>query len=320
MSENLQTAFDKLVAYSDKVYDFAEAQEITEGYVLNTPRLRPDDGRRFATVFANLAPRGDADFFNSLNIMLGRQGFYLPAEPSVFDKDKHLPQRVNIPLFKEVIESLSKCRYSDCVSDDFVDKFQSYILQTVRSFDLTGKDIEKLSGYFQDNPCRNRKMAKLYEKMPEKICEVQNNKVNYEISQLNNWAFGYKNDDLLKKLSLRSTCINLLYKRLVDEQSIGYINPQDFYQQHRLEMSRRVRDLTGTLDKEGKIICRKYAINKVYKAEAASDNFKIDTLFSILGKYADQPFHDDCLSVLKAIGGGDKSRNVRMPLNERLCR
>ena len=319
MSENPQKDFDNLAANLDKVCNFEAAHRIMEDYALHTPHIRPDDGQRFAAVFADLAPRSNDIDFNSLDIMLGRRGFYLPFEPEIFDKNDRSSQRVDISLLKDVIRNLGNRGYSDSVSDDFVENFQSYILKKVSLFDLKNDDILRLSSYFQDTSPRNRKIAKLFAQMPEKISAIHNDKIGREINELNAWAFKYKNDDLLKKLSFRSTCINLMYRRLVQEQSIRYINPQDFYQQHRLEMNRRVRELTGTLDKDGKTICRKYAINKVYKAEAADDNFKIDSLFTAIEKYADQPFYNDCCSVLNAIHGGDKSREVYMPFIERWC-
>lgn len=44
---------------------------------------------------------------------------------------------------------------------------------------------------------------------------------------LNRWAFAFKSDDLLKKLSFRNTYVNLLYERLVREHEIKTSFPKN---------------------------------------------------------------------------------------------
>ena len=120
-------------------------------------------------------------------------------------------------------------------------------------------------------------------------------------------------DDLLKKLSFRNTYVNLLYERLVREHEIKNIVPEEHYRRHRLIVQRQIRELTGTLDAKGKEICRKYAINKVYKAVAGNDKFKLQSAAHALEKYEGESFYPETTAVLSALDGGVKNRDVRLP-------
>lgn len=143
--------------------------------------------------------------------------------------------------------------------------------------------------------------------------QIQRQKRERDINMLNRWAFAFKSDDLLKKLSFRNTYVNLLYERLVREHEIKNIVPEEHYRRHRLIVQRQIRELTGTLDAKGKEICRKYAINKVYKAVAGNDKFKLQSAAHALEKYEGESFYPETTAVLSALDGGVKNRDVRLP-------
>ena len=142
---------------------------------------------------------------------------------------------------------------------------------------------------------------------------VHKQKRNRDMRSLNRWAMAFNSDDLLKKLSFRNTYINVAYARLVRQTDTKDLNPEELYRRHRLDVQKQVRDLTGTRDAKGKEICRKYAVNKVYKAIAGQDKFKLQCVQHALAKYRDEAFCRETAAILAALDGGDKNRNVLLP-------
>ena len=319
MTDNSRKDFNKLASELDYIQDFPEANRVIENFAMHLSKPHPSDYRKFAVVIGKLAPQSNAIAFNSLDIILLRQGFFLPNELDLFDKTEKKPTRLDVTLLRDFITNIAQFDHNKPIAPDFTARFQKYILTKVQFYDLNRQDLAQLSSYFSGNACQNPQIAEIFKQMPAQIEATHRKKLNHEIASLNKWAFGFpdlKNDDtdLLKKLSFRSAYINLLYRRLIQEHTIRNISPQQFYQRHRLQSSIRVKNLIGTCDDNGRQICRKYAINKVYKAEANSDNFKIDILQKALIPYKDYPFYQSCRNILSAIYGGEKYRQVQSPM------
>lgn len=317
MTDNKANAvkeFEDLFVNVDNVYDYAEAYNTMENYVLSGQKIDNKGFDKLVTVFAKLSPKDDYVSFYPINMLLWRKSS--PQEQELFDDITASSRRPDINALSRIIQITDKVNsdFSSRIPDSFIKRYQDFILEKIKTTDFSTQDIEQLSQTFANCESHNPKLQKMYQLMPDMMRKTQNEKIGKEIHSLNKWAFEYKNDDLLKKLSYRSTYINLLYERLVREHSIRYIDITQQYQNHRIKMNQKVKELTGTTDSKGKEICRKYAINKVYKATASSDNFKFDCIKNALEKYTDTPFYDDCRDILRAIDGGEKSRNVKMPV------
>lgn len=317
MTDNKANAvkeFEDLFVNVDNVYDYAEAYNTMENYVLSGQKIDNKGFDKLVTVFAKLSPKDDYVSFYPINMLLWRKSS--PQEQELFDDITASSRRPDINALSRIVQITDKVNsdFSSRIPDSFIKRYQDFILEKIKTTDFSTQDIEQLSQTFANCESHNPKLQKMYQLMPDMIRKIQNEKIGKEIHSLNKWAFEYKNDDLLKKLSYRSTYINLLYERLVREHSIKHIDITQQYQNHRIKMNRKVKELTGTTDSHGKEICRKYAINKVYKATASTDNFKLDCIKNALEKYADTPFYDDCQDIIRAIDGGEKSRNVKMPI------
>lgn len=317
MTDNKANAvkeFEDLFVNVDNVYDYAEAYHTMENYVLSGQKIDNKGFDKLVTVFAKLSPKDDYVSFYPINMLLWRKSS--TQEQELFDEITASSRRPDINALSRIVQIIDKVNsdFSSRIPDSFIKRYQDFILEKIKTTDFSTQDIEHLGQTFTNCESHNPKLQKMYQLMPDMMRKTQNEKISKEIHSLNKWAFEYKNDDLLKKLSYRSTYINLLYERLVREHSIKHIDITQQYQNHRIKMNRKVKELTGTTDSKGKEICRKYAINKVYKATANSDNFKFDCIKNALEKYADTPFYDDCRDILRAIDGGEKSRNVKMPV------
>ncbi|MBP3546510.1 MAG: hypothetical protein J6K16_05200 [Alphaproteobacteria bacterium] len=311
---NTVQEFEDLYINVDNVYDYAEAYHTMENYVLSGQKIDNKGFEKLVTVFAKLSPKDDYISFYPINMLMWRKS--PPQEQELFDDIKASSYRTDVNSLSQIIKIIDKVNvdFTSRIPDSFIKRYQNFILEKIKTTDFNTKDIEHLKETFADCESHNPKLQQMYQLMPDIIKQTQNEKIGKEIFSLNKWAFEYKNDDLLKKLSYRSTYINILYERLVREHSIKHIDITQQYQNHRIKMNRKVKELTGTTDSKGKEICRKYAINKIYKATANSDNFKLDCVKNALKKYVDTPFYDDCQDILQAIDGGEKSRNVKMPI------
>lgn len=306
--------FDKLFCNS-AVYDFAEANSIMEDFVLLAGRKNNNDCQRFSKLFARLAPQNSEIGFYPLNMLIAQRVSLYPEQKELFSDVRLKAVRPDtafiINLSQDILEA--SCPRKGHISQQFLKNFENFITGQIKTYDFSRADINKLTHFFAESDCHHPEQENLYHSLPDIIRQAQAAKLDKEVAPLNNWAFQFHSDDLLKKLSFRSTYINLLYERLIRNCSIKHINCEQIYQQHRMMTAKKVKELTGTTDSKGKTICRKYAINKVYKAQASADNFKLDCLHAAL-EQDNLSSYAECKEILQALHGGKKSRNVRMPL------
>lgn len=307
-------SFDNLVCNKDNIYDYSEANRIMEDYVLSAGNMTQKGCQNFVGLFAYLAPKSTEISFYPLEVILNRRYCCLSEQRDFFDNIQNPAQNVDVSFLGQTLQSIgTACRYNTPVSENFVKNFETFIERQITYKDFRAEDIQTLNRFFDNTQCSNPTIERLYASMPLKIIQMQNTKIDKEVTALNEWAFAFKSDDLLKKLSFRSTYINLLYERLVRERSIGQILPESNFNNHRLEINKKIKELTGTFDKKGQKICRRYAINKIYKAQSAADNFKLDCIKSALEHYDKLPSYAFCKEIICAADGGAKNRHVQIP-------
>lgn len=306
--------FDSLYCNGNS-YDFAEANQIMENFILSAGRKNNDDCRRFSKVFARLAPYGNEIDFYPLNMLMAQRVLSYPEQKELFSD---IPQKALRPdtdfiirLSQDIIEETGTKAQKP--SSRFVKNFTNFIIGQIENYDFGRHDIARLKQFFANAQSLNTAAEHLCSNISQTIEQTQTTKLDREISSLNNWAFAFRSEDLLKKLSFRSVYINLLYERLIRDCSIKNADIEQIYRQHRMTTAQKVKELTGTTDGKGKTICRKYAINKVYKAQVSADNFKLDCLHAAL-EQSNLSAYAECKEILQALHGGNKSRNVRMPL------
>jgi len=159
-----------------------------------------------------------------------------------------------------------------------------------------------------------------YAKIAEDLSQNYNRNLTDEISSLNNWAFRHQGKGLLNNLALRSTYINLLYERIVRDHSIKDFYPWQYAKKQKQTFKEEADLITGQFDKKSeKIICYPHALNKIYKLISNRDNFNLDACRTALQQFSGSPFYNDCQTILQAIDGGSKNRNVKLPRQTSFC-
>lgn len=176
------------------------------------------------------------------------------------------------------------------------------------------EDISKLSANLEQDRGYGFKLSEPFNKLSTDIKAIYDYKKEDEIGRINQWAFDNKTNDFVEKLSLRSTYINILYEKLVKDNDIGHIDPNQYYENHKAKVQKDIRELTGTKDKTGKVICRKHALNKVYKLIGGNDKVKLENIQFVMNKYyPDSNFYDDISDIISAFNGGEKNRKIALP-------
>lgn len=182
---------------------------------------------------------------------------------------------------------------------------------------FSNEDINKLSDNLEQDRGYDFKLSESFNKLSNDLKAIYDYKKEDEINRLNQWAFDNKSNDFVEKLSLRSTYINILYEKLVKDNDITHLNPNKYYENHKAKVQKDIKDLVGTQDKNGKVICHKYALNKVYKLIGGNDKVKLENIQFIMKKYhSDSPYYDDVHDIISAFDGGKKNRNIRQPIRD----
>ena len=203
MTDNKANAvkeFEDLFVNVDNVYDYAEAYNTMENYVLSGQKIDNKGFDKLVTVFAKLSPKDDYVSFYPINMLLWRKS--LPQEQELFDDITASSRRPDINALSRIVQITDKVNsdFSSRIPDSFIKRYQDFILEKIKTTDFSTQDIEQLSQTFANCESHNPKLQKMYQLMPDMMRKTQNEKIGKEIHSLNKWAFEYKNDDLLKKL------------------------------------------------------------------------------------------------------------------------
>ena len=290
------------------------AQCVLDEYVLSAPNMGEKNFESFCRAFSQYVIHSSNAEFNSAEIALARrcQEKNIPA-PELFDEVRQTVFSGDAFGTKKIISSIGHTfPYGLSVSQKFSDKFEKFLVRQIQNHDFTNSELNELNNTLAQE-YSNPKLSDLFSRCSLLIKQTHLQKIKRDIAMLNHWAFSFKSEDLLKKLSFRNTYLNLSYELLVRQHGIKNIDPESYYRKHRFHIQQAVKDLTGKYDRTGKLICRKYAINKVYKATAENDTFKLESVFQALKKYENETFFEDCNAILKALEGGRKYREVKIP-------
>ena len=314
MDERFQQAHDNLMNINWATSLDDAAQYTLEEYVLSAPNMGRRFFEHFLIAFSQCVVNNSKVNFYSAEIALARRSQEQSSyEPEFFDE-------VNQQLFlgdaqglTSILTEIGKsCPKHQRLPKNFDKKFRSFLAKQIQCHSFSNSQITSfLQTLTTEFP--NSELNQIYNSCANDIRDIKKRKIERDICELNKWAFDFKSNDLLKKLSFRNTYINLAYELLVKEHEIKSISPEKYYQNHRIKIQKEIRNITGALDKKGKKICRKYAINKVYKAVSSSDTFKFEAVLKAMKKNINEDFYEECQVILKAIEGGRKHREVNIP-------
>lgn len=305
---------DMLSLEDEAVLLTSAADLVLQEYVLSAPTMSVKHFGLFCRTFARLAPRSQDITYQAAEAALARRASSVENEqPELFDEVRQQVFRGDAGGLAALAAAIGRetgARQPLCPG--FADRTQRFFARQAWHHSFTDDEIRRLRETLTEE-YPNPQIRGIFAAAAAEAEQIQRQKRERDINMLNRWAFAFKSDDLLKKLSFRNTYVNLLYERLVREHEIKNIVPEEHYRRHRLIVQRQIRELTGTLDAKGKEICRKYAINKVYKAVAGNDKFKLQSAAHALEKYEGESFYPETTAVLSALDGGIKNRDVRLP-------
>ena len=317
--DRISKGFRGIKSDIENVFDYNGANYIMEKYAFALPVVSKSKYNEFAEVFCRLAHKSDEINFHSLWVITAkRSGIGQISDRDLFDDIKTRPNNIDKKALNNLIGIMGKSvKYNDYPSAKFLNKFTDFITEKVKYYSFKDKEIAQMQEVLSEE-YHNKRISESFLDIASKVETIHKNKRSNNIKLLNDWAYKYnlKSDDLIKQLSFRSTYINLLYESVIKENDIDNINIQDYYLQHRMKVQKNVAELTGTTDTTGKIIVRKYAINKVYKAIGSQDKFKHNALIHSLEKHQDQPFYNDAKNILVALDGGKKNREIQKPIKK----
>lgn len=305
---------DMLSLEDEAVLLTSAADLVLQEYVLSAPTMSAKHFGLFCRTFARLAPRSQDITYQAAEAALARRALSVEnTQPELFDEVRQQVFRGDAGGLAALAAAIGRetgARQPLCPG--FADRTQRFFARQAWHHSFTDDEIRRLRETLTEE-YPNPQIRGIFAAAAAEAEQIQRQKRERDINMLNRWAFAFKSDDLLKKLSFRNTYVNLLYERLVREHEIKNIVPEEHYRRHRLIVQRQIRELTGTLDAKGKEISRKYAINKVYKAVAGNDKFKLQSAAHALEKYEGESFYPETTAVLSALDGGVKNRDVRLP-------
>ena len=291
------------------------ADLVLQQYVLSAPDMGAARFDFFCRTFACCATRSENIGYYAAELALARRAMLKKGNdhPELFDEVRQQVFYGDAEGLEKLIGALTATVPARAlITSGFETCTCQFLKKQVTHYSFTDREIAGLQQKLS-LAAPNDRLARIWEKAAAEIGETHRRKRERDLNGLNRWGFQFQSDDLLKKLSFRNTYVNLAYERLVREHEIKNIRPEDYCRQHRLKVQKQINDLIGTTDAKGKQICRKYAINKVYKAIAGQDKFKLQSVWKALEKYQDESFYADTAAILTALDGGAKNRDVRLP-------
>ncbi len=306
---------DMLSLEHEAVLFTSAADFILQEYALSAPDMSAKHFDFFCRVFADTAPQSNTVTYQAAETVLARRAVMRENDdiPELFDEVRQQPFRGDIQSLSKLAAAIGSSRsYRQPLCSGFIERTRKFFTRQIWYHSFNEKEIQKVQRILSaEYP--NPSLRKGLSEIAAEIGQISRQKRERDLNGLNRWAFAFRSDDLLKKLSFRHVYVNLAYERLIREHEIKNIDPENYYRQHRLTVQHRIKELTGQTDAKGKEICRKYALNKVYKAIASQDKFKLESVARALEQYTHENYYREITAILSALDGGVKNRNVRLP-------
>lgn len=315
-----QVVRDMLSLENEAVLFTSAADFILQEYALSVPDMSAKHFDFFCQVFARAASQSNKVSYQAAETVLARRALLTENNdpPELFDEVRQQTFRGDIQSLSKLAAAIGSSRsYMQPPCSGFVEQTRKFFTRQIWYHSFGEKEIQKLQ-HILSAEYPNPSLRKGFLGIAAEIGQISRQKRERDLNGLNRWAFAFRSDDLLKKLSFRHIYVNLAYERLIREHEIKNIDPENYYRQHRLIVQHQIKELTGQTDAKGKEICRKYALNKVYKAIAGQDKFKLESVTRALEQYAHENYYRETTAILSALDGGVKNRNVRLP--QKPCR
>ena len=312
-NDRFAEALGNLQALDGASPQWQTAPSVFDEYVLSAPDLGERNFAPFCRLFGRFVSRLDDLSYNAAELALARRAMQTPESAELFDELKTDAFRGDARGLEKIARAIGdNADKKQSVCPGFAARTQKFFADQIWRHSFTDEEILRLQNTL-GRRLPNPRIEEILRAAARETGLVHKQKRNRDMRSLNRWAMAFNSDDLLKKLSFRNTYINVAYARLVRQTDTKDLAPEELYRRHRLDVQKQVRDLTGTRDAKGKEICRKYAVNKVYKAIAGQDKFKLQCVQHALAKYRDEAFCRETAAILAALDGGDKNRNVLLP-------
>lgn len=315
MNDDFEKTVQEMQSLQEAALLTGAADLVLQQYALSAPDMGAARFDFFCRTFSRCATRSENIGYYAAELALARRAMLKNGNdhPELFDEVRQQVFYGDAEGLEKLIATLTETVPARAfISPGFETRTRQFLKEQVTHYSFTDRDIAGLQQKLS-LAAANDRLARIWENAVAEIGEIHRSKRERDLDGLNRWSFQFQSDDLLKKLSFRNTYVNLAYERLVREHEIKNIRPEDYCRQHRLKVQKQINDLTGTTDAKGRQICRKYAINKVYKAVAGQDKFKLQSVWKALEKYQDESFYADTAAILTALDGGAKNRDVRLP-------
>lgn len=292
----------------------AEQQEALRYFALTTFPISRCSLQKFAHLFYEITAQSNNPDFVHLNILVNKIAFQNSQyrQTELFDNVRQQIIRSDASAISAVLQYFAA--EPQRPSSQFLAAVRQWVNKQTRN-KLNEDDIAVLEPVLTAEYADDR-VADTYLAIFGDINLNYLHEQSRDVNTLNNWAFGYREDELVPRLAFRSTYLNLLYERLVCGHNIKNINPQKYFLQQQFLFREMIKE-TGKMPdpKKETLIGYPHARNKVYKQISNRDNFHLAALRTALQKrHVNSDFYEDCAAILDAIEGGAKNRDVKIPL------
>ncbi len=239
--------FDKAVRALQSLKDEAAlftcaADALLQEYVLSAPDMSAKYFDSFRQIFAQLAPRRSDITYQAAETALARRAQQNEHESwELFDEVRQQIFRGDANGLNAIAEEIGKQTAArQSVSPQFADRTRQFFAKQIWYHSFTEEEIRRLTETLTSE-FPNPQICRIFSAAAAESRQIQQKKRERDLGMLNNWAFAFKSDDLLKKLSFRNTYVNLAYECLVREHEIKNIIPEQYYHRHRLAVQRQVK-------------------------------------------------------------------------------
>lgn len=244
---------DMLSLEDEAVLLTSAANLVLQEYVLSAPTMSAKHFGLFCRTFARLAPRSQDITYQAAEAALARRALSVEnTQPELFDEVRQQVFRGDAGGLAALAAAIGRetgARQPLCPG--FADRTRRFFARQAWHHSFTDDEIRRLRETLTEE-YPNPQIRGIFAAAAAEAEQIQRQKRERDINMLNRWAFAFKSDDLLKKLSFRNTYVNLLYERLVREHEIKNIVPEEHYRRHRLIVQRQIRELRALWMPKGK--------------------------------------------------------------------
>lgn len=212
------------------------ADRLVENYCLNNTDMNRNNFAVCTSILINVlqnSNRNDQAGFKPLVKVMEQKAVRQLAgfEYDLFSEQKNIQETIDKQMFTAMISQiLEATREKGGIkksSSKYLNEVQSLLVSTVEKHSFSKKEMRQMRSQFKEFSYHSDSTEDFFLSISNEMQKTYTSKFRNEVLGLNNWVKDKNFKDETERLAVRSTYIDILHERLINDKSIASVNLEE---------------------------------------------------------------------------------------------